>query len=92
MARRRFIDAEGRLDFAAKEGLDSAPAGFAPWFRYPRGDDARLIFGHWAALQGETPDSRVDASALDTGCVWGGTLTALNLASGERVSVPSRRR
>ncbi|MDY7115479.1 symmetrical bis(5'-nucleosyl)-tetraphosphatase [Halomonas sp. SSL-5] len=90
--RMRFIDAEGRLDFAAKEGLDSAPAGFAPWFRYPRGDATRLVFGHWAALQGETPGSRVNACALDTGCVWGGSLTALDLVGGERISVPSRRR
>ncbi|QJQ98222.1 symmetrical bis(5'-nucleosyl)-tetraphosphatase [Halomonas sp. PGE1] len=90
--RMRFIDAEGRLDFSAKEGLDSAPPGFAPWFQYPRGDGARLLFGHWAALQGSTPHSRVDAQALDTGCVWGGALTALALESGERASVPSRRR
>ena len=92
LTRMRFIDAQGRLDFAAKEGLDSAPAGFEPWFRFPRGDDVRLIFGHWAALQGETPGSRVNAWALDTGCVWGGSLTALDLVSGERTSVPSRRR
>ncbi len=90
--RMRFIDAEGRLDFTAKEGLDSAPPGFAPWFRYPRTDDARLLFGHWAALQGATPQSRVNAEALDTGCVWGGALTALSLESGERTRVPSRRR
>lgn len=90
--RMRFIDAEGRLDFAAKEGLDSAPPGFAPWFQYPRSDALRLLFGHWAALQGATPHSRVDARALDTGCVWGGRLTALALESGERTSVPSRRR
>lgn len=90
--RMRFIDAEGRLDFAAREGLDSAPAGFAPWFRFPRDDDARLVFGHWAALQGETPGSRVEACALDTGCVWGGSLTALDLEGGERTSVPSRQR
>lgn len=88
--RMRFIDAEGRLDFAAKEGLDSAPPGFAPWFQHPRGDALRLLFGHWAALQGATPHSRVDARALDTGCVWGGSLTALNLESGKRASVPSR--
>jgi len=88
--RMRFIDAEGRLDFDAKEGLDLAPDGFAPWFQYPRDDTARLVFGHWAALNGTTPGSRVDAEALDTGCVWGGRLTALNLDSGERISVPSR--
>ncbi len=89
--RMRFIDAEGRLDFTTKEGLDSAPPGFAPWFQYPRADDPWLLFGHWAALQGRLPGCRVRAEALDTGCVWGGRLTALNLASGERVSVPSRR-
>lgn len=88
--RMRFIDAEGTLDFEAKEGLDSAPAGFAPWFTYPRPDAATLVFGHWAALEGRTPDARIDARALDTGCVWGGSLTALNLGSGELVVEPSR--
>ncbi|WP_016853710.1 symmetrical bis(5'-nucleosyl)-tetraphosphatase [Halomonas smyrnensis] len=88
--RMRFIAADGRLDFSAKEGLDSAPSGFAPWFQYARDDDPRLLFGHWAALEGETPGSRVRAEALDTGCVWGGALTALDLASGARISVPSR--
>ncbi|GHE20689.1 symmetrical bis(5'-nucleosyl)-tetraphosphatase [Halomonas urumqiensis] len=91
LTRMRFIDADGCLDFAAKEGLDSAPAGFAPWFRYPRGDRVRLLFGHWAALEGRVPGSRVNAEALDTGCVWGGSLTALNLDSGERTHVQSHR-
>ncbi|SHE55080.1 Bis(5'nucleosyl)-tetraphosphatase, ApaH [Modicisalibacter ilicicola DSM 19980] len=88
--RMRFIAADGRLDFDAKEGLDAAPPGYSPWFTYPRDDDPRIIFGHWAALQGHTPGTAVRAEALDTGCVWGGTLTALNLETGERVSEPSR--
>ncbi|WP_110649526.1 symmetrical bis(5'-nucleosyl)-tetraphosphatase [Salinicola peritrichatus] len=88
--RMRFIAADGTLDFAAKEGLDSAPDGFAPWFTWPRDDDATLLFGHWAALEGRTPGARVRAEALDTGCVWGGSLTALNLDSGERIVEPSR--
>ncbi|MDN7133077.1 symmetrical bis(5'-nucleosyl)-tetraphosphatase [Halomonas sp. MC140] len=87
LTRMRFIDAQGRLDFAAKEGLDSAPAGFLPWFQYPRDDDAQLLFGHWAALEGKTPRAKISVEALDTGCVWGGRLTALNLDSGERTSV-----
>ncbi|MDT8895021.1 symmetrical bis(5'-nucleosyl)-tetraphosphatase [Halomonas sp. I1] len=91
LTRMRFIDAEGCLDFAAKEGLDSAPEGFAPWFQFGRDDRSRLLFGHWAALQGRTPGSRVRAEALDTGCVWGGELTALNLETGERISVPGWR-
>lgn len=88
--RMRFIDANGRLDFAAKEGLESAPDGFTPWFQYPRADALQLLFGHWAALEGQTPNAKIKVEALDTGCVWGGSLTALNLESGERISVPSR--
>ncbi|WP_372613675.1 symmetrical bis(5'-nucleosyl)-tetraphosphatase [Halomonas sp.] len=91
LTRMRFIDPRGRLDFTGKEGLDTAPSGFAPWFQYPRNDDVRLLFGHWAALQGEPPASRVTAEALDTGCVWGGGLTALDLSTGKRTRVPSRR-
>ncbi|WP_192035215.1 symmetrical bis(5'-nucleosyl)-tetraphosphatase [Halomonas sp. YLGW01] len=88
--RMRFIDSEGHLDFSAKEGLDSAPEGFAPWFIYPREDDPHILFGHWAALEGATPGSRVRAEALDTGCVWGGSLTALDLSTGKRYHQPSR--
>jgi bis(5'-nucleosyl)-tetraphosphatase (symmetrical) len=90
--RMRFIDADGTLDFDAKEGLDSAPPGFAPWFTWPREDDPHILFGHWAALEGRTPDAAVRVEALDTGCVWGGSLTALDLESGRLVSVPSRQR
>ncbi|MWJ29261.1 symmetrical bis(5'-nucleosyl)-tetraphosphatase [Halomonas sp. ZH2S] len=90
LTRMRFIDAEGRLDFEAKEGLDSAPKGFAPWFQFARQDDPYLIFGHWAALQGRLPKAKVRAEALDTGCVWGGSLTALDLETGKRISVPSQ--
>ncbi|RUR37831.1 symmetrical bis(5'-nucleosyl)-tetraphosphatase [Vreelandella populi] len=92
MARMRFIDGQGRLEFDAKEGLESAPEGFAPWFQYAREDNPRLLFGHWAALEGRTPGTQVRAEALDTGCVWGGALTALNLDTHERISVPSQQR
>ncbi|MEA3251426.1 MAG: symmetrical bis(5'-nucleosyl)-tetraphosphatase [Pseudomonadota bacterium] len=90
--RMRFIAADGTLDFAAKEGLDSAPEGFEPWFRYPREDDPRVLFGHWAALEGHTPGAALRAEALDTGCVWGNSLTALDLDSGRRISEPCRPR
>lgn len=86
--RMRFVATDGTLDFAAKAGLDTTPEGFAPWFTYPRDDDPRILFGHWAALGGQTPGAVVRAEALDTGCVWGGALTALDLTSGERISEP----
>ncbi|MDN6179491.1 MAG: symmetrical bis(5'-nucleosyl)-tetraphosphatase [Halomonas subglaciescola] len=91
MTRMRFINADGQLDFSAKRGMDSAPAGFAPWFQFPRqGDDPTLLFGHWAALEGRTPGAAVNAQALDTGCTWGGSLTALELETGRRTRVPGR--
>ncbi|MDX1319918.1 MAG: symmetrical bis(5'-nucleosyl)-tetraphosphatase [Oceanospirillum sp.] len=85
--RMRFCTAKGKLDFDSKEGLDQCPEGFAPWFSYPRKVKEKIIFGHWAALEGD-----VDAKGifgLDTGCVWGGRLTALNLESGELTAVDS---
>jgi bis(5'-nucleosyl)-tetraphosphatase (symmetrical) len=85
--RMRFVDATGALDFASKEGIDDAPEGFFPWFERLHPDFARrrIVFGHWAALEGRgTP---ANCLALDTGCVWGGCMTALCLEDGRRVSV-----
>ncbi len=82
--RMRFCTADGTLDLHSKEGADNPPAGFAPWFsfaeRKTRGQ--KLIFGHWAALEGRCDEPGV--FALDTGCVWGGSLTLLDLDSGQR--------
>lgn len=80
--RMRFIAQDGTLELDTKESADDAPEGFAPWFTYPRRDDVRIIFGHWAALEGKTGDARY--IGLDTGCVWGGALTVLNLDTGEK--------
>lgn len=90
--RMRFIDADGQLDFSAKEGLDSAPADFRPWFQFPRADDPRLLFGHWAALEGKAPNAAVRVTGLDTGCVWGGDMTALTLETGALTQVASQQR
>lgn len=85
--RMRLIDAEGRLDFSHKGHWQGAPSGWLPWFDLAaealRGE--RLLFGHWAALDGRTGHEHL--IALDTGCVWGRTLTALCLETGEIISV-----
>ncbi|MCM0613449.1 symmetrical bis(5'-nucleosyl)-tetraphosphatase [Marinobacter sediminum] len=81
--RMRFIAEDGTLELATKESEDSAPAGFAPWFRFSRQDDVQVLFGHWAALEGRTGHDQF--VALDTGCVWGGALTMMNLDTGEKI-------
>lgn len=80
-ARMRFIAADGTLELATKESVGAAPEGFAPWFSFPRTDSVRVLFGHWAALQGKTGSPQF--IGLDTGCVWGGELTLMNLDTGE---------
>lgn len=77
--RMRFCSAEGELELQTKESVDAAPIGFAPWFSFAERKtwDQRILFGHWAALEGRTDVENV--YALDTGCVWGGSLTALRL-------------
>ena len=83
--RTRCIDAEGRLMLNFKGELDDAPKGARAWFQLPEHQQRKetLLFGHWAALNGETGLANI--IGLDTGCVWGNCLTAYNLDSGERI-------
>ena len=92
LTRMRFITADGTLDFKAKASAHEAPEGLAPWFAYPRKDDLRVIFGHWAALQGRAVGAAMNVVATDSGCVWGNALTAVVLESGQRIDVPSELR
>lgn len=87
--RMRFCDHKGCLEFSAKGSLSSQPAGFLPWYKHPGKilDKNRVIFGHWAALEGRA--DRANVYALDTGCVWGGKLTALRLEDQQLFSVNS---
>ncbi|MFO7705446.1 MAG: symmetrical bis(5'-nucleosyl)-tetraphosphatase [Halopseudomonas sp.] len=87
LTRMRFCTADGTLDLASKEGVDTAPKGFAPWFSFPRRNpEAQLVFGHWAALEGRTGVAGIHA--LDSGCVWGNSMTLMNLDTGERHQCP----
>jgi bis(5'-nucleosyl)-tetraphosphatase (symmetrical) len=91
LTRMRFVDAAGRLDLVTKEGEGSRPNGFVPWFEHPqrKSENTRIVFGHWAALEGKADVANV--WALDTGCVWGGKLTALRLEDQRRFSVPAKK-
>lgn len=77
--RMRFCTSDGRLELETKDEASAAPLGFAPWYAHPNRQtrDDKIIFGHWAALEGKTNTKNV--YALDTGCAWGGSLTALRL-------------
>ncbi|QQE07347.1 symmetrical bis(5'-nucleosyl)-tetraphosphatase [Cupriavidus sp. ISTL7] len=79
LTRLRFCTADGGMDFKTKEGLGKAPDGFLPWFDVPtrRTSDTTIVCGHWSTLG---LVMRPDLMALDTGCVWGGRLTAARLA------------
>jgi len=74
--RLRFCSPTGQLEFETKENAAKAPAGFVPWFDVPGRQTANTViaFGHWSTLGAV---NRNDVWALDTGCVWGGCLTAL---------------
>lgn len=84
LTRMRFIDARGNLELESKSVPESAPKGFSPWFAFPRDDNLRIIFGHWAALLGKTGHDNF--IGLDTGCIWGGELTLMNIDTGDKIS------
>lgn len=77
--RMRFCTAEGELELETKTAAVDAPVGFAPWYSHNnrKTRDDKIIFGHWAALEGRANTPNV--YALDTGCAWGGALTAMRL-------------
>jgi bis(5'-nucleosyl)-tetraphosphatase (symmetrical) len=83
LTRIRFVHADGTLDFKAKESAGSAPPGLVPWFDAPRRASAEtpIAFGHWSTLG---LINRPDLLSLDTGCVWGGALTAVRVDGGRR--------
>lgn len=89
--RLRYLDADGRLMLRAKGSpKKSQTLSLIPWFEAPaaRWRGPRVVFGHWSTLGFF---DRAEVTGLDTGCVWGGTLTALRLDGGPQaqpVQVP----
>ena len=83
LTRLRFCTPEGVMDLKASGGPADAPVGYLPWYEVPGRKSAgtTIAFGHWSTL-GYV--QRRDIISLDTGCVWGGCLSALRLANAGR--------
>jgi bis(5'-nucleosyl)-tetraphosphatase (symmetrical) len=71
------------MEFATKEGAGAAPEGYLPWFDIESRATAHtpVAFGHWSTLG---LINRPNLIALDTGCVWGGCLSAMRVDGGRR--------
>ena len=85
LTRMRFCTPSGQMEFESKEGLENGPQGYIPWFKAPKRKtaDTLIYFGHWSTL-GLLRHNNV--IGLDTGCVWGGKLTALEIAGSNKDS------
>jgi len=87
MTRMRFCTPEGVMEFRSKGELSNAPAGHLPWFEAPhrQSADSVLVTGHWSALGLKITPNLL---ALDSGCLWGGHLTAVRLEDRQVFQVP----
>jgi bis(5'-nucleosyl)-tetraphosphatase (symmetrical) len=78
LTRMRFLGENGELEFENKATAKEAGKGFKPWFEYENKlKKNHLLFGHWAALGGVFDHPKI--TGLDTGCVWGGPMTLMNV-------------
>ena len=86
LTRLRFCTADGEMEFATKEGPSQPPDGHLPWFDVPGRSTAEVpvVFGHWSTLG---LVQRKNLFGLDSGCVWGGKLSAMRLSDGFVVQV-----
>ncbi len=91
LTRIRYCDLRGRLDMRDKGPLGTQTPGLVPWFDVPgrRSRETRILFGHWSSLGRRAFGNVI---CLDSGCLWGGTLTALRLEDSVFFSVPCANR
>ena len=87
--RLRFCAADGTMEFREKRGREHALPGFLPWFAHEHRRTARMLVlcGHWSTRELELAPN---VMMLDSGCLWGGTLTAVSLPERRVFQVPSR--
>ena len=86
LTRLRFCTPAGEMEFETKEGPGQPPAGYLPWFDVPERKTAGVpvVFGHWSTLGLTVKPNLI---GLDSGCVWGGKLSALRLSDLQLVQV-----
>ncbi|MCD0505227.1 symmetrical bis(5'-nucleosyl)-tetraphosphatase [Bordetella petrii] len=86
LTRIRLCTPAGHMEFATKVAPGAWPDGLLPWFDVPRRatKDVTIVFGHWSTLG---LLERSDVICLDTGCVWGGALTAMRLQDHKLVQI-----
>lgn len=84
--RLRVCDAAGRIDVDFDGGEDAGPRGFRPWFAWRARGRETILHGHWSVIGFQSRPGRV---ALDSGCVWGGALTAMRLEDSAVFHQPS---
>jgi len=91
LTRIRYCDANGKLNYSATGPPGSQPAGFQPWFKHKHRAtrEVKMAFGHWASLGLRVKKRYV---ALDSGCVWGGKLTAWRAEDGKLFQVPCKKK
>jgi bis(5'-nucleosyl)-tetraphosphatase (symmetrical) len=87
--RLRFCNADDALELREKRGPGHVPAGFLPWFAHPtrRSANTTIVCGHWSTLELLLAPNVL---MLDSGCLWGGTLTGVRLPDRRLYQVPSR--
>lgn len=87
LTRMRICSTQGEMQFKFKGELNDVPEGYLPWFDVPHraSADATVVFGHWSALGLIVKPNVI---ALDTGCLWGGNLTAIRLEDRKLFQVP----
>lgn len=90
MTRMRVCTIDGKMNFTFKGNLQSIPPGYLPWFNVPQraSRDQTVICGHWSALGLHVTDHLI---ALDSGCVWGGRLSAIRLEDRTIFQLPCAR-
>lgn len=93
--RMRYCDTEGRLNLTEKGPLGSAPDDLMPWYELLNSEwqKINIVFGHWAALMGKPSQTCITKNifAIDTGCFWGQSLTALQLETQQLFSIDAVR-